>query len=187
MGVGVVGMVGASSSRRRFLAYGLAAITSAAVWPAEAKIVDRRRLSFENLHTGERLDAVYWVNGVYQPGALKAINVLLRDFRNGEVYPIDRKLLDLLVRLQARLHSTAPIQVISGYRSPETNAMLAAYSDGVAAGSLHMEGMAIDIRIPGRSLRQVHKVALAMDAGGVGYYPHSDFVHVDTGRVRRWG
>ena len=179
---------GTSTDRRRFLTLGLGAITSAAIWrPAEARLIDRRRLSFENLHTGERLDTVYWVNGAYQPGALKAINVLLRDFRNGEVYPIDRKLLDLLVRLQARLHSTAPIQVISGYRSPETNAMLAAYTDGVAGGSLHMEGMAIDIRIPGRSLRQVHKVALAMDGGGVGYYPRSDFVHVDTGRVRRWG
>jgi uncharacterized protein YcbK (DUF882 family) len=176
-----------SSSRRRFLKFGLAAIASAAVWPAEARLMDRRRLSFENLHTGERLDTVYWVNGAYQPGALHAINVLLRDFRNGEVYPIDRKLLDLLVQLQSRLHSTAPIQVISGYRSPETNAMLASYSDGVAAGSLHMSGMAIDIRVPGRSLRQVHRVALDMDEGGVGYYPRSDFVHVDTGRVRRWG
>jgi uncharacterized protein YcbK (DUF882 family) len=178
---------GNSDSRRRFLKFGLAAIASAAVWPAEAKLVDRRRLSFENLHTGERLDTVYWVNGAYQPGALRAINVLLRDFRSGDVYPIDRKLLDLLVHLRARLNSAAPIQVISGYRSPETNALLASYSDGVAAGSLHMQGMAIDLRVPGRSLRSVHRVALTMAAGGVGYYPRSDFVHVDTGRVRRWG
>src|SRR5579862_5519582 len=178
---------GTSSSRRRVLKLGLAAIASAAVWPAEAKVIDRRRLSFENLHTGERLDTVYWVNGAYQPGALRAINVLLRDFRTGDVYPIDRNLLDLLVRLRARLNSTAPIQVISGYRSPETNAMLASYGDGVAAGSLHMSGMAIDIRVPGRSLRSVHRVALAMAEGGVGYYPRSDFVHVDTGSVRRWG
>src|SRR5215469_4232860 len=167
---------GTGTSRRRFLKFGLAAISAAAVWPAEARLIDRRRLSLENLHTGERLDTVYWVNGVYQPGALRAIDVLLRDFRNGEVHPIDRKLLDLLGRLQARLHSTAPIQVISGYRSPETNAMLASYTDGVAAGSLHMEGMAVDIRIPGRSLRSIHRVALQMDAGGVGYYPRSDFV-----------
>jgi len=178
---------GTSDSRRRFLSFGLAAITSAAVWPAEARVIDRRRLSFENLHTGERLDTVYWVNGAYQPGALRAINVLLRDFRTGDVYPIDRKLLDLLVRLRARLNTAAPIQVISGYRSPETNAMLASYSDGVAAGSLHMSGMAIDIRVPGRSLRSVHRVALAMAEGGVGYYPRTDFVHVDTGSVRRWG
>jgi len=178
---------GTSGSRRRFLKFGLAAITSAAVWPAEAKLIDHRRLSFENLHTGERLDAVYWVNGAYEPGALHAINVLLRDFRTGDVYPIDRKLLDLLVHLRTRLNSAAPVQVISGYRSPETNAMLASYSDGVAAGSLHMSGMAIDIRVPGRSLRSVHRVALEMAAGGVGYYPRSDFVHVDTGNVRRWG
>lgn len=178
---------GTSDSRRRLLKYGLAAITSAAVWPAEARVIDRRRLSFENLHTGERLDTVYWVNGTYQLGALRAINVLLRDFRTGDVYPIDPKLLDLLVRLRARLNTAAPIQVISGYRSPETNAMLASYGDGVAAGSLHMSGMAIDIRVPGRSLRLVHRVALAMAEGGVGYYPRSDFVHVDTGSVRRWG
>ena len=178
---------GISGSRRRFLTYGLAAITSAAVWPAEARVIDRRRLSFENLHTGERLDTVYWVNGVYQTGALREINAHLRDFRTGEVYPIDRKLLDLLVHLRARLHSSAPIQVLSGYRSPETNAMLASYTDGVAAGSLHMSGMAIDLRIPGRSLRSIHRVALQMAAGGVGYYPRSDFVHVDTGNVRRWG
>ncbi len=175
------------SSRRRFLKFGLAAVASAAVWPAEAKLIDRRRLSFENLHTGESLDTVYWADGTYQPGELHAINVLLRDFRNGQVYPIDRNLLDLLVQLRTQLNSAAPIQVISGYRSPETNAMLASYSDGVAAGSLHMSGMAIDIRVPGRSLRQVHQVALNMAEGGVGYYPRSDFVHVDTGRVRRWG
>src|SRR5437016_7885926 len=105
---------GASSSRRRFLKFGLAAITSAAFWPAEARLVDRRRLSFENLHTGERLDTVYWANGAYDRGALRAINVLLRDFRSGDVYPIDRNLLDLLVRLRARLNSTAPIQVKIG-------------------------------------------------------------------------
>src|SRR5260370_24010013 len=146
---------GNSDSRRRFLKFGLAAIASTAVWPAEAKLVDRRRLSFENLHTGERLDTVYWVNGAYQPGALRAINVLLRDFRSGDVYPIDTHLLDLLVRLRARLNSTAPIQVISGYRSPETNAMLAIYSDGVSARSLLMEGMRTNSRGPARSLRRL--------------------------------
>ncbi len=183
-------MRGASShrsSRRLFLKSGLAAIASAAVWPAQAKILDRRRLAFENLHTGERLDTVYWADGAYEPGALHDINVVLRDFRNGQIHPIDPNLLDLLVRLQTRLDSAAPFQVISGYRSPQTNAMLAAYTDGVAAGSLHMSGMAIDIRVPDRALGQVHQVALEMAAGGVGYYPRSDFVHVDTGRVRHWG
>jgi len=176
-------------SRRRFLAGALAAVTSAAVWPAQSRTltIDRRRISFENLHTGERLDTVYWANGVYEPGALREIDVLLRDFRNGEVHRIDPQLLNLLVDLRARLDSTAPIQVISGYRSPATNALLASMTDGVAAGSLHMEGMAIDIRLPGRPLRSVHRVALDMGQGGVGYYPRSDFVHVDTGRIRRWG
>lgn len=183
-------MVGETrNSRRRFLAGGLAAMAGAAVWPAHSKTltVDRRRIALENLHTGERIDTVYWANGVYEPGALREIDVLLRDFRSGDVHPIDPKLLDLLVDLRSRLQSAAPIQVISGYRSPRTNALLASMSDGVAAGSLHMEGMAIDIRVPDRALQSVHGIALDMAQGGVGYYPRSDFVHVDTGRVRRWG
>lgn len=176
-------------SRRHFLALGLGAITCAAVWPAQAgvRISDRRRLSFVNLHTDETLDVVYWADGSYEPGALKSIDHLLRDFRSGEVRRIDPQLLDLLVRLRAQLDSTEPFHVISGYRSPATNAMLASHSDGVASGSLHMQGMAIDIRVPGRELRQVQQAALAQQSGGVGYYPRSDFVHVDTGRVRRWG
>ena len=100
---------------------------------------------------------------------------------------MDPRLLDLLVELRARLRTTAPFHVISGYRSPATNAMLAATTEGVASNSLHMDGMAIDIRVPNRPLRQLHQVALNLEAGGVGYYPRSDFVHVDTGRVRRWG
>ena len=179
-------MQGASSSRRRFLKFGLAAITSAAVWPAEARLVDRRRLSFENLHTGERLDTVYWANGAYDRGALRAINVLLRDFRSGDVYPIDTHLLDLLARLRTRLNSTAPIQVISGYRSPATNAAMHEKSSGVAAKSLHVEGEAIDIRVSGVPLTRLRDAALAMGVGGVGYYPASEFVHVDVGRVRTW-
>ncbi|HTZ78826.1 MAG TPA: DUF882 domain-containing protein [Stellaceae bacterium] len=180
---------GRQSSRRRFLAGGLGAIACAAVWPAHAatRIDDRRRLSFVNLHTDEHVDLVYWADGSYEPGALRRIDNFLRDFRNGEIHQIDPQLLDLLVRLRARLRTTAPFHVISGYRSPATNAMLAAYTDGVASGSLHMQGMAIDIRVPNRPLRQLHKVALDLEAGGVGYYPRSDFVHVDTGRVRRWG
>jgi len=179
---------GQLATRRRFLAAGLGAITCAAVWPAAAKtrIDDRRRLSFVNLHTDETLDIVYWADGSYEPGALRRIDHLLRDFRSGDIHRIDPRLLDLLVDLRARLRTTAPFHVISGYRSPATNAMLASYSDGVASGSLHMDGMAIDIRVPSRSLHQVHQVALNLEAGGVGYYPRSDFVHVDTGRIRRW-
>lgn len=145
-----------------------------------------RRLSFDNLHTGERVKADYWVDGNYVPDALHAINKNLRDFRTGDVHAIEPKLLDLLSILRSKLETEADLQVISGYRSPKTNAMLHELSDGVAATSLHMQGMAIDIRVAGRPLQGLRDIALAQRAGGVGYYPASDFVHVDVGRVRRW-
>ena len=145
-----------------------------------------RTLRFDNLHTGEKFNGAYWVNGKYVPDALAEIRWVLRDFRNGEQHPIDSQLLDLLTLLRGRLGTTQPYEVISGYRSPATNAMLRESSDGVAAHSLHMEGMAIDIRVPGRSLSHLRNAALSLSAGGVGYYPASDFVHVDVGRVRHW-
>jgi len=113
---------------------------------------------------------------------------VLRDFRSGEVHPIAPRLLDLLSMLQARLETTEPVSIISGYRSPTTNAMLRGKREhsGVATRSLHMQGMAIDLRIAGRSLAAVRTAALAQRLGGVGYYPQSDFVHVDIGRVRSW-
>jgi uncharacterized protein YcbK (DUF882 family) len=174
--------------RRQFLCVGAAAIVSAIASPALAAVPRHqvRTVSFENLHTGERLKVDYWVNGRYVPNAMGAVDQVLRDHRTNEVHAIDPELLDLLDALSRRLGSRAPYQVVSGYRSPATNAMLRAESDGVAAQSLHMEGMAIDIRVPGRSLRSVHRAALELERGGVGYYPRSDFVHVDVGRVRRW-
>jgi uncharacterized protein YcbK (DUF882 family) len=144
-----------------------------------------RALSFYNLHTGERLKTVYWEKGEYVPGALDDINYILRDFRQNEIKPIDPNLLDLLVALRDRLHSSANYEVISGYRSPVTNAMLHAGGEGVSSRSLHMDGRAIDIRVPGRSLGIVRAAALSLARGGVGYYP-SRFVHVDTGRIRWW-
>lgn len=145
-----------------------------------------RTLGFQNLHTGETLKATYWANGAFQFEALSAIDHILRDFRSGEVTAIDRRLLDTLVTLQQRLGSKGPFEVISGYRSPKTNAMMRAQGHGVAKHSLHMVGKAIDIRLPDRALADVRNTALSMRAGGVGYYPKSDFVHVDVGRVRRW-
>jgi len=144
------------------------------------------RLAFLNTHTGERLDVVYAEQGRYQDDALAAIDRLLRDHRTGEVASIDRTLLDALARLRASLETEQPFHVISGYRSPATNARLAAASSGVARRSLHLEGRAIDIRLPGRSLEQVRRAAVSLQAGGVGYYRSSDFVHLDTGRVRTW-
>jgi uncharacterized protein YcbK (DUF882 family) len=145
-----------------------------------------RALSFYNLHTDERLRTVYWEDGEYVTGALDRINYILRDFRRNEIKPIDRKLLDLLVALRKKLDTSADIDIISGYRSPQTNAMLHAHSEGVAIHSMHVYGKAIDIHVPGRELAMVRRAALSLQYGGVGYYPHSDFVHVDTGRVRHW-
>lgn len=139
-----------------------------------------------NLHTGERLNAVYWENGHYVPEVLRRINWVLRDFRTNEVHEIEPPLIDLMARLHQRLGTREPFQIISGYRSPATNAMLAATTEGVAGNSLHIQGMAVDIRVPGRALVKVHRAAVMMRAGGVGYYPRSGFVHVDAGRVRYW-
>jgi uncharacterized protein YcbK (DUF882 family) len=172
--------------RRAFLAGAASAMTF--VRPAFATIGGARTLSFNNIHTGERLVVDYWADGAYVPDALSSINHLLRDFRTGDVHVIEPRLLDLLTGLRTSLEVSAPIEVISGYRSPATNASLRAEREhsGVAAKSLHMQGMAIDIRVANRSLETVHRAALAMQAGGVGYYPQSDFVHVDVGRVRTW-
>jgi len=178
-----------SKSRRRALS--LVAGTAAALIAAPAiaaprVTADRRSLAFHNLHTGENLDLVYWSDGAYQPDALHQINHVLRDFRTGDVHPIDPQLLDLLVKVNRRLESTNPFQVISGYRSPATNALLRHETEGVAKSSLHMRGQAIDARVPDRALSDLHRVAMSLHGGGVGYYPRSDFVHIDVGRVRYW-
>jgi len=176
-------------ARREVMLLGISALASVLARPAIAvpRANDRRRLSFHNLHTGESLDAVYWVDGAYVRDALKRIDTVLRDFRTGDVHPIDPRLLDLLVRLRQKLGTNEPVHVISGYRSPRTNAMRRSHSEGVAGRSLHMEGMAIDIRVPGCKLDDVRTAALDLASGGVGYYPASDFVHVDIGRIRHWG
>lgn len=178
----------ASWDRRRLLKVGAAALLTTCL-PAAAQAVTRpaaKSLEFLHLHTGERLRTTYWHDGVYDPGARAEINEVLRDFRTGDVAPIDPKLLDLLHALRRKLDTNAPFHVISGYRSPKTNAMLSANSAGVAKKSLHMQGKAIDIRLPGRRLDDVRRAARALQRGGVGFYPKSDFVHVDTGRVRFW-
>ena len=174
-------------SRRKFLKLGMLAAAlplqaSASAWLAAPE----RRLSFHNLHTGEHVDLPYWVQGEYVPESLAEINHVLRDFRNNQVAAIDTRLLDLLDRVKAELGTSKPFQVISGYRSPATNHLLAEHSSGVAKHSLHMEGKAIDIRLPGIQLADVRRTGLKLQSGGVGYYPASDFVHLDVGRVRAW-
>src|SRR6266702_2338285 len=173
--------------RRALLRAGAAAVLSASLPGfALASAPAARKLKFENIHTGERLAADYALDGRDEPSALEAINRILRDYRTGDVHVIEPRLLDLLHELNARLETDAPFQVISGFRSPRTNAMLHERSSGVASKSLHTQGMAIDIRVPGRALNLLHANALSLNRGGVGLYPTSDFVHVDVGRVRRW-
>jgi len=145
-----------------------------------------RGLAFRNLHTGESVDVVYRADGQLDYGALREIDWVLRDFRTGEARRVDQRLLDLLWRLRTALDTTEPYEVISGYRSPKTNAMLRSEGRGVSRVSLHMQAMAIDVRVPGCSLTALRDTALALRLGGVGYYPASDFVHVDVGRVRFW-
>lgn len=148
-----------------------------------------RRLAFRNVHTNERIDARYFGAMGFDPKGLAEIDHGLRDWRTGDVSKIDRGLLDLLVSLRGRLGVAAnrPFDLISGYRSPHTNAALKAHGGGgVATKSQHMLSRATDIALPGISLDRVRAAALSLQAGGVGYYPRDGFVHVDTGRVRQW-
>jgi uncharacterized protein YcbK (DUF882 family) len=181
-------MDGASRvSRRRFL--GLGALGGAGLLrptTSVASATGARTLAFHNLHTGEFTRAAYWIDGRYVADALTGFDWLLRDYRTDEVREIDRRLLDVLSALSGTLDAREPWEVISGYRSPATNAKLAATTTGVAAASLHVEGMAIDVRLPGRSLETLRDSARSLQRGGVGYYPRSGFVHVDVGRVRCW-
>ena len=178
--VGVAALVG-------FAAISKPALASIPKFQAKPLIKPARFLAFENLHTGETTKLTYWEKGKYIKGALKEINHILRDHRTNEVKRIDTALLDDLFILHNKLGSKMPFQVISGYRSKKTNAMMHAHSDGVAQKSMHIQGKAIDIRLQDTPLFHLHNAALAMNAGGVGYYPESRFVHVDTGKIRHWG
>ncbi len=187
---------GPGLNRRSFL--GAGAVVSAAgaltPWSASAGEVPAKKkvtrtLSFFNTHTGERLKAEYCCDGIYDPEALSQLNHILRDFRANEVKSIDPKLFDLLHELGGVLETDTPFHIISGYRSPNTNTMLrtrGGADTGVASKSLHMVGKAIDIRVPGTKLDHLRAAARSLKLGGVGYYPSSNFVHVDTGRVRYW-
>lgn len=181
----------AGVSRRSFLAlaaWGVAAaffpnIAAASFVPPTAA----RRLSFYNLHTDECVETCYWENGAYLPTALERIDAVLRDHRTGETRRMSPSLIDLVFALSVRLGSSAPVQVISGYRSPATNALLRAGDPGhVAERSLHLTGEAVDLCFEDRPLDRVRDAALALRGGGVGYYPASGFVHVDVGRLRSW-
>lgn len=174
-------------SRRQFIKYGLCAVTAMAVPRLGWAAAPARELSFHHLHTGEKLSLAYYEHGKYVPSAMQELESFLRDWRTGDAHPVDPALFDQLYALQQRVETPGAYQVICGYRSPKTNQLLHAHSDGVASHSLHLEGRAIDVSLPGKDLALLHKAALDMQAGGVGYYPASDFIHLDTGRVRHWG
>lgn len=175
------------SDRRRFLKTLAVAGGTLVARPRRAHAAGATRaLGLRHLHTGETLRVEYAVGDTYLPHALAAVNRLLRDFRTGDIHPIDPGLLDLLHKVARRLDTHQSFEVISGYRSPVTNAALRRKSEGVAARSLHMVGQAIDIRVAGVELVTLRAAALDLKGGGVGYYPASNFVHVDTGRLRHW-
>ncbi len=177
-------------TRRSLVAGGFAAIAALLALPAEARASPApqgdRRIRLYNIHTGESVAAVYRTPSGYVDSSLRQIDRLLRDFRTGEVHPIDPALIELVDDLHARFDTVQPFHVISGYRSPHTNGVLRANGGGVARNSLHMEGMAIDIALPGRDLGRLYDAARALGRGGVGLYRKSGFIHTDIGRPRAW-
>ena len=178
-------------NRRRFLKIG-AQTALCSVFPVSAMAsIDRllmpeRNLFLFNMHTGEKLDVCYYSQGRYQPEALENINYIFRDYRTEEIRPIRKELLNLLYSISKKLDRTTRLHIISGYRSPETNAKLRKKSKSVAKNSLHIQGEAADIRVPDYDTRWLRKVCMKLKAGGVGFYRKSDFVHVDIGPVRYW-
>ena len=177
-------------SRRRLLGVAAVATGVAFIRPAPAVSFAPRSISLYNMHTGESLREVYWADGHYIREVVRDINWLLRDHHSDEVRPMNAGVLDVLGRLRDRLEIREPIQIVCGYRSPATNRRMWLRGDGVASNSYHMYGMAVDMRCEQRSLKQVHNAALSLAErcrlGGVGYYPESDFVHVDCGPQRTW-
>jgi uncharacterized protein YcbK (DUF882 family) len=175
--------------RREFIGrVGFVCGAAVVVWarPALADPANLRSVSFVHTHTGEKLTAAYWKDGEYQAEVLQQVNHVLRDFRTNEVHVIDPALLDVLFELRTKVGSAGAFHVISAYRSPKTNEMLRQSSNGVAEHSMHMLGKAIDVRLESIPTERLAEVARSMRRGGVGYYRASDFVHVDTGRVRYW-
>ncbi|RUM33948.1 MAG: Twin-arginine translocation pathway signal [Desulfobulbus sp.] len=175
-------------NRRTFLklslqaAVGITVLQTVPAWASSGE----RSLSFYHTHTGEHLDVTFARWGKYDPRALESVNAYLRDFRTGEEHRIDPGVLDILWKIQQEMGCRGTYEVISGYRSPATNQALRRKSKGVAKHSMHTLGKAIDIRLSGQHTCQIRDCAIALKGGGVGYYAKSDFVHIDTGRVRTW-
>lgn len=148
---------------------------------------DIRRIRMYSGRTGERIDMIYWIDGDYIKDAVKEIHYFMRDWRTDQVKPIDPRTVDIMAAAHHLLDVNEPYMLLSGYRSPETNALLRSRSRGVAKNSLHMHGQAADLRLASRSVGQVSRAAMACRAGGVGRYSRSNFTHMDCGQVRTWG
>lgn len=172
--------------RRQILKTAAFALPAAALPGLGLASAGPRRLRFYHTHTGEKLDVVYHENNSYLPDALDEINQVLRDFRSDEVFPMDPVLLDFLHATQDRIGSTGSFEIISAYRSLATNEMLRKRGGGVARNSQHLKGKAIDVRLTDAATADLRRASLDLARGGVGYYPKSDFVHLDTARVRWW-
>lgn len=179
---------------RRSLLVGLGAASvasciagTAIAQPRMPAALVQRRLKLQHLHTGEAVDLVYYRNGRYIPQTLGTLNRFLRDHRDNTVHQIDPAVLDFLHELTVELGTSDPVGIVCGYRSPRTNEYLRTVSSGVAKHSLHLEGMAIDIRMPGQRVRTVAEAAMDLRRGGVGRYTGSNFVHIDSGKFRTWG
>ncbi|MBS0124383.1 YcbK family protein [Thetidibacter halocola] len=182
----------ASFSRRALLgAFAATALTAAPTFSNAAGFLrgagDIRRLRMYSGRTGERIDMIYWIEGEYIADAVKEINHFMRDWRNNQVKSIDPRTIDIMTAAHNLMDASEPYMLISGYRSPQTNAMLRSRSSGVAKNSRHLRGEAADLRLSSRSVGQMAKAAMACRAGGVGRYTGSDFVHMDCGPVRSWG
>lgn len=178
------------ADRRGFLKHGLLFTAALGFWTPDLALAAPpsagREMAFTSAHTGEKFKGEYWYRGKYLPDAFEEIKQVMRDYRTNDEYPIDPRLIDVMFVLQRRIKNPTPFRVFSGYRSPSTNAWLRRHTSGVARGSLHMQGQAVDINQPGTRLSSLRKAAIRLEAGGVGFYPSSDFVHLDTGRVRTW-
>ena len=177
--------------RRDFLKIGMAAVVGT-ILPVNTiaatlgNASDERTLRFQNLNTWETLRVCYFKNNALQPKALCQINYILRDHHTNSIQPIDTDLIDLLYNVDQQIVGETVFQVLSGYRSPQTNQLLRMQTKGVAKNSFHIQGQAIDIRIAGCNTSCLHDTCIKLQGGGVGYYPRRNFVHIDTGPVRTW-
>lgn len=185
--------ISSSGMTRRGLltAFAATAVAAAPTFSSAAGFLrgggDIRRIRMYSGRTGERLDTIYWIDGDYIGEAIREVNNFMRDWRTGTTIQIDTRTVDIMAASHRLMDVNEPYMLLSGYRSPQTNAMLRSQSSGVARNSLHMRGQAADLRLQGRSVSQMARAAISCRAGGVGRYSGSNFVHMDCGQVRSWG